>query len=137
MNRLQLTFLALVTTQAAHSVEEYLGRLWEVFPPAALLTSLISEDRELGFLVINTSLVAFGFWCFLYPVRRQWPAAETLIWVWIVIELINGIGHPIWTWRQRAYTPGMATAPVLLVLALLLVRQLLARGREPLVAGRP
>jgi hypothetical protein len=34
MTRLQLTFGALVLAQAAHAVEEYVGRLWESFPPA-------------------------------------------------------------------------------------------------------
>jgi hypothetical protein len=31
MTKLEVNFLALVAVQAAHSIEEYLGRLWEVF----------------------------------------------------------------------------------------------------------
>jgi hypothetical protein len=42
----------------------------------------------------------------------------------IVIEIINGIGHPLWTLQKQGYTPGVATAPVLLVLAFLLIWQL-------------
>src|SRR5881397_2539472 len=46
MTRSKTTFLALVAAQTAHSAEEYLGRLWDVFPPARFVTGLISEDRR-------------------------------------------------------------------------------------------
>lgn len=124
MPRFQVAFGALVLAQAAHSVEEYLGRLWESFPPAQFLTGLVSRDLETGFLVINIGLVAFGVWCFLWPVRRGWPSAVPLAWAWVTIEMINGVGHPLWSIRQGGYTPGVATAPVLLVLALYLSRRL-------------
>ncbi len=119
-----MAFGALVLAQAAHSLEEYMGRLWESFPPTRFLTGLISQDLEQGFVVINVSLVAFGVWCFLWPVRRQWPGALGLAWLWVGIELINGIGHPLWSLSQLGYTPGLATAPVLLILALYLASQL-------------
>jgi hypothetical protein len=115
-----VAFAALVAAQTAHSIEEYAGRLWESFPPAAFLTGLISSDHELGFVLINCSLVAFGVWCLFWPVRRNWPAAPGFLWFWIAIETINGIGHPVWSLRQGAYTPGVATAPILLGLALYL-----------------
>ena len=124
MTRLEITFLALVGVQAVHSVEEYLGRLWVVFPPAAFVTGLISQDRQFVFILINVALLVFGLWCFFWPVHRRWAVARAFIGVWIVIEVINGIGHPLWTLQQRAYTPGVATAPVLLVLALSLLWQL-------------
>ena len=130
MNRLDGTFLALVTAQAAHSVEEYCGRLWEVFPPAAFITGLVSEDRQRGFIVINVALFVFGLWCFFWPVRHRWPIARLLVGVWITIEVINGIGHPLWTLRERGYTPGVATAPVLLILALSLMWQLKKSSAE-------
>jgi hypothetical protein len=50
------------------------------------------------------------------------------IWFWTAIELINGVGHPLWSVLQGGYTPGVATAPILLVLAVYLVIQLRARG---------
>ena len=124
MTRLETNFVALVAVQAAHSIEEYLGRLWEVFPPAAFVTGLVSEDRRFGFIVINVALLLFGLWCFFWPVRHRWPAVGVFIGIWIVIEIINGIGHPLWTLQKQAYTPGVATAPVLLVLALSLLWQL-------------
>ena len=70
MTRLQTGFGALILAQAAHSVEEYLGRLWESFPPARAITGLISQNLEQGFVILNVALVGFGVWCFLWPVRR-------------------------------------------------------------------
>lgn len=130
MSRLTVAFGALILAQAAHSVEEFVGRLWLSFPPAAFLSGLVSGDRELGFVMINAALVAFGIWCFLWPVRKQWSVAPRLAWVWIVIETINGVGHPAWSLRQGGYTPGVLTAPLLLGIAVYLAVQL-KRGRAP------
>jgi hypothetical protein len=124
MTRFRVAFGALVLAQLAHSLEEYVGGLWESFPPARFLSGLFSQDLERGFLVINVSLVTFGLWCFLWPVRRGWPSAVPLGWFWVGIEVINGIGHPLWTLRQGGYTPGVATAPVLLALAVYVAVQL-------------
>jgi hypothetical protein len=134
VSRFQLTFGALVFTQAAHSIEEYVGHLWESFPPARFLTSLVSSDLERGFVILNVSLLAFGVWCFLWPVRRGWPVAVALAWLWAVVEIVNGIGHPLWSLREGSYTPGLATAPVLLVLALYLAYQL-RRANAPSTAA--
>ena len=127
----QATFGWLVVAQGAHSVEEYVGRLWESFPPARYLTGIVSSDRELGFIVINACLIAFGVACFLWPVRRRWPSAAALMWFWVVIETINGVVHPLWSVRQGGYTPGVLTAPVLLVLAVALGRQLSSDAISP------
>jgi hypothetical protein len=124
MSRFQRAFGALVLGQCAHSAEEYLGRLWESFPPARLVSSVVSTDLERGFLLANLALVAFGLWCWLWPVRRGWPAAVPLAWAWVTLEVVNGIGHSLWALRQGGYTPGVATAPVLLILATYLAHQL-------------
>jgi hypothetical protein len=127
MSRVESTFGILVFTQAAHSTEEYVGRLWETFPPARLLTGAISSDREVVFVVINVTLIAFGLWCLVVPIRRAWPSAAAFIWFWIILETVNGVGHPLWTQLQRGYTPGVLTAPLLLVIALYLAFQLRSR----------
>jgi hypothetical protein len=129
MSRFQAAFGALVLAQAAHSVEEYYGRLWQSFPPARFLTGAISQDPERGFLIINVSLVVFGIWCYFWPVRRGWPSAVPLAWIWVALQLINGIGHPLWSLRQRSYAPGLATAPVLLALAVYLAFSLRRKAR--------
>jgi len=53
-------FLLLVILQGLHSVEEYIGKLWEVFAPAKFLSGLVSSDLEIGFLIINIGLFIFG-----------------------------------------------------------------------------
>jgi hypothetical protein len=100
MPRNKFAFSALIVAQIAHSAEEYVGRLWESFPPARILTGMVSSDRELGFIAINGALVAFGLWCLLFPVRNAWPSASGFVWFWIVLEIINGVGHPAWALRR-------------------------------------
>jgi hypothetical protein len=123
-SRVSTAFGALILAQSAHSVEEYIGRLWETFPPARMVSGLVSDNLERGFVIANVTLIAFGLWCWAGPVRRGWSSAAPLAWLWVTIELINGIGHPLWSLLQRGYTPGVATAPILLVLALYLAMQL-------------
>jgi hypothetical protein len=57
--------LALIAVQALHSVEEYLGRLYAVFPPARFVSELVSDDLERGFVIANVALVSLGLLCFL------------------------------------------------------------------------
>lgn len=133
MARPQVLFALLVLAQAMHSVEEYAGRLWESFPPARLASGLVSANREFGFVVINVGLVAFGIWCLAWPMRRHGAFLPLFAWTWVVIETINGLGHPLWSLLEGGYTPGVATAPLLLVLALALSRALRrAAGPTPL-----
>ena len=124
MNRLQATFLTLVVVQGLHSIEEYYGRLYEVFPPARFVSGLISSDLRRGFIIFNLALIAFAFYCFLGPILRGWRSAMSVAWIWVGIELVNGVGHPLWSLTEWGYTPGVATAPILLILALSLAAQL-------------
>ena len=128
--RVKFAFGALLLAQAAHSVEEYLGRFWETYPPARFLTGLVSPDREWSFMALSTLLLTFGLWCLIWPVRRGWPSAVWLAWVWVIVEAINGIVHPLWTLHEGGYTPGVATAPVLLALAVYLGYQLRDMARD-------
>jgi hypothetical protein len=92
----------------------------------ALVAGLISSDRELGFLVVNCVIVAFGVWCVVRPVRHHWPSAPVIMWLWVFVETINGVGHPAWSIREGGYTPGVITALILLPLAAYLAIQLRA-----------
>ena len=120
--KLERTFLILVLVQGIHSFEEYVGEIWEKFPPARFLCNLVSDNLVTGFLVINIGLFVFGLWCWLFPIKNKYFYAQILLWFWIVLELINGIGHSIWTIVQKGYTPGMFTAPILLVIVIVLLR---------------
>jgi len=123
----QLVFLLLIVAQAAHSVEEYVTRLYEVFAPARFVSGLISHDLAFGFLIGNAALVAFGLWCWAVPVRSGWRAARGLIWFWTILELGNGTSHSFFALSRGGYFPGVITAPLLLFfsiwLAVLLTRR--------------
>ena len=92
------------------------------FPLTRFVVSLISDDPKRGFIIANICIVGFGIWCYFWPVRRRWPVATPIIWLWIVVETINGVGHPAWSILQGRYTPGVITAPILLVAALYAAR---------------
>ena len=115
--RSQLAFLLLVLAQAAHSVEEYVARLYDVFAPARFVSSLVSNDLAVGFLVVNATLVAFGLWCWAVPVRSGWRTGRGLAWFWALLELGNATGHLLLAFSRGGYFPGALTAPILLVLA--------------------
>ncbi len=113
----KLAFLGLVLLQALHSVEEYAFKFYEVFPPARLLDAILPGITRPGFIALNVALVVFGLWCYF---RRVGPGATTAhrwAWVWVAIELYNGIAHPVWAAVARGYNPGLATAPLLLAVA--------------------
>jgi hypothetical protein len=119
-SRSRTAFLLLIVAQAAHSIEESVFRLYEVFLPARVISGLVSNNLALGFAVSNLVLVAFGVWCYLARVRPAHPSAPQWVWPWVVVETSNGIVHPaVAVWRGE-YFPGVVTAPVLLTLALYL-----------------
>lgn len=117
MRTLRHAFLALILAQALHSIEEYVTRLYEVFAPARLVSSLLSEDLAFGFLIANAVLVAVGLWCWAFPVRLQWRAARGVAWFWSILELGNGIVHSLLALTIGGYFPGVLTAPLLLLFA--------------------
>lgn len=135
MARDESAFLLLVLAQAAHSVEEYATRLYDVFAPARFASSLVSSDLAVGFAVLNTALVAFGLWCWAVPVRSHWPSARGIAVGWAAVELANGAGHLLLAAARGGYFPGAATAPLLLAGAGWLAFQL-AQSSSPARRGR-
>ncbi len=127
-------FLALIGAQALHSIEEYVHRLYDVFPPARAVSSLFSSDLSRGFVIFNSALILFGLWCFVFPISRGWRSAAQLTWLWVGIELVNGVGHAAWALAAGAYRPGAATALLLLPLASFLGWQLAKRPAASLTA---
>lgn len=127
--RTKRLFLIIVLLQALHSYEEYIGKLWENFPPATFLCSLVSDNLMTGFIIINIGLFILGIIAWLFPIRKEYQWSKILIWFWILIELMNGIGHPIWSIMQKGYTPGVITAPFLLITAIALLREQLSKSK--------
>lgn len=125
--RSRILFLLLVLAQAAHSVEEYLFRLYDLFPPARYVADAFGVDRPLGFLIFNTLLVGFGLWCWFASVRPGRGSARGFAWFWALLESANGLGHIGLAIAAGGYFPGLATAPLLLGLGLWLVFDLTRR----------
>ncbi len=125
-------FLGLAITQAAHSIEEFYFRLFDVLAPARYLSGLVSDNLALGFAAINALIVVFVFWTYF---RRVQPAATRVtawLWGWSVLEFGNGIGHVIFAVDADAYFPGLFTAPILILFNMaLMVRLVHPVGQMP------
>lgn len=124
--RSRTAFGALVAAQAAHSVEEYLARLYDVLGLARFLSGLGGGDRATGFAILNAGIVIFGVWCYRTRVRGGRPSARLLAWLWAVAELVNGLGHVALAAVRGGYFPGLGTAPLLVAISLYLIRRLTA-----------
>ena len=111
--RSRWAFLALILAQVAHSIEEYVFRLFDVFAPARFVSGLVSNDLAFGVALINAGLVAFGLWCYFARVRSGHPSGRAFAWFWAGLEFVNGIGHSALAISSGGYFPGVATAPVL------------------------
>jgi len=130
--RTQYVSLLLILAQGAHSIEEYAGRLYEIFAPARFVSGLLSSDLSVGFLAVNAALVTFGLWCWAVPVRAGRSGARTLVWFWTLLEFGNGAGHLALAWSREGYFPGVATAPLLLLFAAwLTILQIRSSGHQP------
>ena len=124
MNRsISITFLLIALVQGLHSVEEFIGKLWDVYPPARYLCGLVSTNLKTGFIIINISLfiVLMLTWVGTFS---KFLSVRPFLWFWSFMELVNGVGHSVWAIREGSYTPGLVTAPVLLILAVIMLRLL-------------
>ena len=88
-------FLALIVAQVAHSIEEYVFRLDDVFAPARFVSSLVSDNLPFGFAVVNTLIVLFGIWSYIARVLPNHPSARAFAWFWAGLEFANGVGHTV------------------------------------------
>jgi hypothetical protein len=136
--RSRLLFLFLVVVQVAHSVEEYSTRLFEVFAPARVLSGFVNSDLAVGFVTINAIIVAIGICCYVGPVRSGREAARPIAWLWVGIELVNGIAHIILAVLAGGYFSGALTAVLLVATSVYLAFSLRAdRDRGALVTAPP
>jgi Protein of unknown function with HXXEE motif len=125
MNKqIRITFLLIALVQGLHSIEEYAGRLWDVYPPATFICGLVSPNLKNGFIIINVGLFIVLMLIWLATFSKNYSVTP-LLWFWTIMETVNGIGHSVWSITERSYTPGLATAPILLILALNMARLLI------------
>lgn len=120
-------FAALIAAQAAHSVEEYLFRLFDVFAPARFVSGLFSGNLTQGFVTANLLLVLAGVLCWAALVRPNRASATGVAWFWALLELANGVSHTVMAIVTGGYFPGVATAPALLAASIYVIRCLRAR----------
>lgn len=113
--RVRIAFALVILAQAAHSVEEYVFRLFEVFAPARRVSGLFSADAAVGFAIANALLVLFGIWCYWARIRAGHPSARGYAWFWACLEFANGVSHIFFTAVRGTYFPGVWTAPLLIV----------------------
>jgi hypothetical protein len=129
--RSRTAFALVILAQAAHSIEEYAYRLFDVFGPARFVSGLFTHDLPLGFALVNAGIVLFGVWCYVARVRASHPSARAYAWFWTCLELANGVGHVILAGGRGSYFPGVATAPLLLAASSYLGVRLLRSGSQP------
>jgi hypothetical protein len=128
-SRSRAAFGLLVLAQAAHSVEEYAFRLFDVFGPARFVSSLFSDNIARGFAVANIGIVLAGVWCYVARVRTPHPSERAYAWFWTCLELGNGVGHLVLSGVRGGYLPGAGTAPLLIAASSYLCARLMKRGR--------
>lgn len=120
---IRITFLLIALIQGLHSIEEYFGELWDVYPPATFICGLVSSNLKSGFIIINVSLFIVLMLIWLITFSKK-ISAKPFLWFWTILELINGAGHSVWAIIERSYVPGLVTAPILFILALIMVKLL-------------
>ena len=128
--RVRIAFALVILAQAAHSVEEYVFQLYEVFAPARWVSGLFSANASVGFALANAILVLFGIWCYWARVRPGHPSARDYAWFWACLELVNGINHLLVAAIRGAYFPGVWSAPLLIVTSLYLGATLVWNKRK-------
>jgi len=118
---IRTAFPALVAAQAAHSIEEYAFRLYDVLAPARAVSGMIGVEPSAGFIVSNSALILFGSWCYLARVRPARGAWRFYAWFWAVMETANGLAHFALAFSAGGYFPGLFTAPLLLAIGIGLI----------------
>jgi hypothetical protein len=111
-NRIRIAFSFLIVLQALHSIEEFVFKFYERFPPMVFLYRNAPSLASPAFIVFNSILVSAGFISLFYWV---WPArrgAKTVVWVWVGIETFNVVAHCVWAIVIRGYNPGLVTGVV-------------------------
>jgi hypothetical protein len=130
MTRLGVLYFLLGLVQVAHSVEEMLTHLYDYFwIVSGFLHRIFPWYPQFRwpadlFGAGNMLLIAvlLGSWPFLEQ-RRPW--ALVLAWIAGVVEVLNGINHLAGTIIFRRYVPGAITAPFLIGVGALLLRELI------------
>src|SRR5258708_37283066 len=108
-SKIPTVFLLLVILQAIHSVEEFIFRFYERFPPMRFLYQNAPHLAKPAFVISNALLVSIGLVCFYYWVQPARKGATVVVWIWIIIESLNVFAHLVWAALIGGYNPGLVT----------------------------
>lgn len=129
LDRLTFRFWLLGLGQAAHSIEEMRTRLYEFFWVATgrlheIVPSVVQVRMSAqSFALLNMSFIAVLLGSVPF-VRARKPLALGLAGFVAAMEVVNGIGHTAGAIWFRGYVPGVATAPFLFLMGVLVLREL-------------
>lgn len=133
VRRLGTIYLLLGLGQAAHSIEEMRMHLYDFFWEATgLIHSYLPSFPQFRmaadtFAILNMTFIAFFLVTLPFvQAGRRW--ALFLAGVAGVIEVLNGTVHLTGTVIFAGYVPGAASAPILLILGILLLWELRRPG---------
>lgn len=131
-DKIRTALLMMVAVQAAHSIEEYAFKMYELFPPMRFLYARTPELAKPAFAVSNAMLFLLGLAsCWLLGRTRE-KTARAIIWIWVAIQLTNFTAHVVWAFLIGGYNPGLATAPLFVPLAAYLIHQLMRPQSHPI-----
>lgn len=122
--RIRLPFFFTAIFQLLHSLEEYRFELWNHLEPARFFSGLVSDNLQLGFAIINCTIVVLIFLSYFVLLRRPKANVSSMVWFWAVLETLNGMGHMWFGISSSAYFPGLYTAPFLFLFGSTLIWQL-------------
>jgi hypothetical protein len=129
-------YVILALLQAAHSAEEYLTRFYErIREGSSLLHGVLSvvpvfEFTERFFIIVNVILVVtiLAFIPLVYHGGLLGRFQATLLGL---IEFLNGVAHLTIAAMMGTYFPGALTAPFLLIVSVMLLRQTWKKELHP------
>lgn len=127
--RLVTLFLLLGLAQAAHSMEEMASHLYDfLWTMTGMIHAWLPIYPQFRFspdtfAVLNMLFITVML-ASVSAVRARHSWALILVVVAGVIEILNGIGHLTFAFVFHGYVPGAVTAPFLVVLGILNLREL-------------
>ena len=113
-----------IAVQCLHFLEKYLAGFQRVYPPMLGLdpwSDPFFVSLNLPFIALLV-LAAAGF---LYQLRL----AYFVVWFFAIAMFGNGVVYPVVSVMRGAYLPGTITAPIHLVVAIILIEELLTLRR--------
>jgi hypothetical protein len=112
--------------QSLHFAEELVTGFYRLFPQRLGLEEWSAEF----FVTFNAVWLALWLAAVAAAVaRRATFIASALLWFLAIAAVGNGIAHPVLALLSGGYFPGLATAPLLAVAGLFLIRDLSQKRR--------